>query len=389
MPAYGLGNAGVRSNKTAAGGVTAANSGTSLSGATVQLGDPALGSPLLAATFINSGGFLTTLRGSNAGYMMAITNSGAGSGLTVTAGAGEGVRGTSTGAFGVIGLSTNSVGVYGFSFNNFGVLAECRSASLTAAALFIKLDVADQNTDRRIMEIQRISSGGFGQNGIGCHINWVIETTTGQENVLQMGVYLPDATSATKISRFYIDGIDGLVVNRNLILNGDGTCSMGDLSGINNATLLLVDDAAQTVAAKNGGNNFLVLDVVNRVYQLGDIDFSNGGTYIEVNDTSKRLKFESATNRFVNIDTVAGSYQIGDIDNSTNATKLSIDDATEIFSFISGTAITGGIKTNQPSATGAGLWLLGKQVAAGVAFDATQYIEAMIDGVLYKLAIAA
>ncbi len=50
--------------------------------------------------------------------------------------------------------------------------------------------------------------------------------------------------------------------------------------------------------------------------------------------------------------------------------------------------INGNIKTATFGA-GNGAWKLGKQVAAVVAFDGTQYIEVQVDGVTYKLALAA
>jgi trimeric autotransporter adhesin len=78
----------------------------------------------------------------------------------------------------------------------------------------------------------------------------------------------------------------------------------------------------------------------------------------------------------------------GDIDTVGNASILDIDDTAQTFTMTSGGgAGIGGIKTNAPSATGAGLWLLGKNVVAASALDATQYLEAMVDGVLYKLAL--
>lgn len=50
-------------------------------------------------------------------------------------------------------------------------------------------------------------------------------------------------------------------------------------------------------------------------------------------------------------------------------------------------SIGGYLQSGQPSATGAGKWLLGKKVAAAVVLDAANYIEVSIDGVVYKLGI--
>jgi hypothetical protein len=48
-----------------------------------------------------------------------------------------------------------------------------------------------------------------------------------------------------------------------------------------------------------------------------------------------------------------------------------------------------GIKTEQPSASGAGDWKLGKLVTAAVTADTTRYVEVSVDGVVYKLIVAA
>jgi hypothetical protein len=48
----------------------------------------------------------------------------------------------------------------------------------------------------------------------------------------------------------------------------------------------------------------------------------------------------------------------------------------------------GSISTNQPSAAGAGRWKLGKVVSATVTAVTNKYLEVMVDGVVYKLALA-
>jgi hypothetical protein len=52
------------------------------------------------------------------------------------------------------------------------------------------------------------------------------------------------------------------------------------------------------------------------------------------------------------------------------------------------TKIDGTITTNQPSATGAGAWKLGKKVDASITLVTDKYIEVEIDGATYKLALA-
>jgi hypothetical protein len=427
----GLGNAGVRSSKspTSASTVIAANSGTSLSGGTtVQLGDTGAGSPLLHATFINSGGFLTTMTGANAGNrILAITNTDAGgSGLIVTA-VNEAIRGTSTNTFGVIGVSTNSVGAYGLSINNFGVIAESRTSSALASALLVKLDIVATNTDRKVIEIQRLANGAAGANNIGCNINWVLATSdAGQQNIMQLGVFLPNAANATKVSNFYIDGVDGLVVKRNILIKGTGAIQFpqfgsGAFTGVPAYTLQvdasgnLIEGAGGgwgttgTVATLTGNANvelagntlsitdstvsFFTVDTTGGGnYFLGDLNNTNNGTYIQLADSFSGIFICTKVGAFTGasvVDIRPPNYKFGDVDISANGTRLFIDDSIQKISLISagGTGV-GGIQTNAPSAAGPGLWLLGRIIVGASVLDATQYIEAMVDGVLYKLALA-
>lgn len=72
------------------------------------------------------------------------------------------------------------------------------------------------------------------------------------------------------------------------------------------------------------------------------------------------------------------------ISNSNTATPLILGD------FSANTLVfNASIKTSQPSATGAGVWKLGKKVAAVVTLDAANYIEVAVDGVVYKLGLVS
>jgi hypothetical protein len=204
------------------------------------------------------------MTGANAGNrILAITNTDAGgSGLIVTA-VNEAIRGTSTNTFGVIGVSTNSVGAYGLSINNFGVIAESRTSSALASALLVKLDIVATNTDRKVIEIQRLANGAAGANNIGCNINWVLATSdAGQQNIMQLGVFLPNAANATKVSNFYIDGVDGLVVKRNILIKGTGAIQFpqfgsGAFTGVP-AYTLQVDASGNIIEGAGGGASYKV-----------------------------------------------------------------------------------------------------------------------------------
>lgn len=47
------------------------------------------------------------------------------------------------------------------------------------------------------------------------------------------------------------------------------------------------------------------------------------------------------------------------------------------------------VKTGQPSAAGAGEWLLGKKIAGGTGVVITDYLEVSVDGVTYKIALTS
>ena len=294
-----LGNI-VRSNKKEAGGgagiITADNALTVNPAGNVQWGATAAGanSPLLHATFINSGGFLTTMTGANlAKYILSIINTDAtGFGLTVN-GPMEGIRGTSLNGFAVVGVATNSAGGAFVSINNLGVLAESRSATLIQPALLVKKDSTPTNTDERVIEIQRLVSGGNGANGIGCHINWALDTTIGQENILQIGVTLPDATSATKISNFYIDGVDGVTVKRSLLLLGTGAARLnqygiGTFTGVP-AFTLQVDANGNIIEGAAGGAGWGTTGTVATL--TGDATLALAGFKFSIANSSDTLFF--------------------------------------------------------------------------------------------------
>lgn len=201
--------------------LTADNALTLSTPTNVQWGATAAGanSPLLHDTYINSGGFITNFVGSNTGRIATFTNSGAGTGIIVTA-VNEAIRGTSTNVFGVIGQSTNSVGVFGFSTDNTGIIAEARGA--TSIALIAKLDVVDNSTDRNVIEIQRLVTGGVGTNGIGAYINWTIDESIGQSTAGRIGMRWTDATNPTRLSQFYVSGTDSGVLAELFALAGNG-----------------------------------------------------------------------------------------------------------------------------------------------------------------------
>lgn len=344
-PAYGLGNAGVRTNKDQTGAaptVTAANNGLSLSGTTAQIGQAvgAVGNPaaLLNDREIPLGGndFAIGISGDRR-LLIDVANS------IYQFGDIDGGAGSET------------------HFTIDDANREARIKSLGLNFLFIDVD----NNNHGIGDLD----GG----------------ATGTKVIAQ------GSTSTA-------------------YLNGAFT-KMGDVESGGNDFVLTVNDSGSIAHIKKAANHFFLVEIPLGVYQLGDIDGSQNGTFFEISDTNQAVKISSGGSDYMSINITTGLYGFGDFDGSNNGTAITIDDgtgniqlfagtltnaatalldaATKTFSVVfNGGAGQGGIKTNAPSATGAGLWLLGKNVAAAVAFDATQYIETMIDGVVYKLALA-
>ena len=111
---------------------------------------------------------------------------------------------------------------------------------------------------------------------------------------------------------------------------------------------------SNTVFAYGNGQSkaFFNINIPGRIYQLGDINTTFGGTYLNITDAALTGNFDFKNN------------------------------GPSIFNIAAA-----GIKTFQPSANGAGLWQLGKKLAAAVILDAANYIEVKIDNVIYKLAL--
>lgn len=185
---------------------------------------------------------------------------------------------------------------------------------------------------------------------------------------------------------------------------------MGDLNFFSNGSQLIIDDTNKFFLFSTATDgNLLALDAISNTYRIGnpnhsvfkiatnDFTFFNPGT-----DTSNILE---VTNNFfsyldgqskpkIEINISGGQYRFGNIGVAADNIYFNITAAavTGNFDFqFAGASImnvsSGGVKTTQPSANGAGLWQLGKKISAAVVLDATNYIEVKIDGTVYKLAL--
>jgi hypothetical protein len=154
-----------------------------------------------------------------------------------------------------------------------------------------------------------------------------------------------------------------------------------------------VELAGNTISITDTTVSFFTVDTTGGGnYFLGDLNNTNNGTYIQLADSFSGIFICTKVGAFTGasvVDIRPPNYKFGDVDISANGTRLFIDDSIQKISLISagGTGV-GGIQTNAPSAAGPGLWLLGRIIVGASVLDATQYIEAMVDSVLYKLALA-
>jgi hypothetical protein len=72
------------------------------------------------------------------------------------------------------------------------------------------------------------------------------------------------------------------------------------------------------------------------------------------------------------------------------APSIEADKTSKSFLFLNATAVdlVGTVKTAQPSASGAGVWKLGKFVSGAVTLDGANYIEVDIDGTIRKILVS-
>jgi len=399
----GLGNAGVRSSKSVrgpAGPVAAANNGLTLDTATgtiAQLGQDiaAVGNPavLLNDREIPMNGFDFRMRnGANQQFLIDPTTGNykigdisfgvAGTSIEIVDGAGQVIRLNATNE--LIGADPNTGKKYLYVDHFFG--KHYQFGDINAAANQMFLDI--NSTNQRL----QVFSGGLAASFLELNV--------------PVGLYsIGDINNAANHCLLQVDDANKAIYG---ILDGSAQLSMslvtgiymfGDVNTVTNGTFLKIDDTTQAVTIESNGNGGLEIDFnlfgTGIAAFLGDYFVSQNGCFLDINDGANTIALRGkiggvAGNNVFSFDGGTETVTIGDINGGGNGTKVEVVDTTEIISLISaGGAGVGGIKTNAPSATGAGLWLLGKKVAAAVAFDATQYVEVMIDGVVYKLALAA
>jgi hypothetical protein len=437
----GLGSLGVANRAqppAAAPTVTAANEGLSLSGTTVQLGNASILSALPALTasrHIPVSGFGVQLNSSN----VATPNRTAffGSGfitLTHNAGMGQTIVQLTDVPNGTNNQITDRkitiTGGPGPSFVNNGLNAAgavfasqfINSSTAAAASVVSQWYVDNTVQDFEIVKYSNANIGGGNAGGVdlvhnnagvpaaalrllASNASATIQHVVAGKTFLQTGatiITIGDVNNASNTTKAIISDAfqsftygKGLQLKLNLDIAGN-SYTMGDISAANNSTRIAAEDiistvrltaAAETLVQDPAGNHFLKVARSSNTYQFGDIDGFNNNVFLSINDNVSKVEvMQSPAFSFLRLDISNLLFSIGDIDGFTpTQAHLLVNATTGIVE-----TKNARIKTGNPSALLAGLgqWELGQRKAAVVAFDATQYIEAVIDGVLYKIAIA-
>ena len=369
-----LGNI-VRQNKKeaggGAGGLTAANNGTSVSGTTVQLGNDA---GLATAILLNDreipmGGF-SFLMHSGGNDQLLIDPAG-----SYKIGDIDNFLGFNT----FLDIDAVNAVISSYIIDGFGSIGKFSTSNSSS---FISQEdgtfaysCRTQNNNASITSNEALN--GRAQvnamhDGTNPFARMMSENEAPVTDFLNFNVYR-DQIKAN-------GGVGGVTAIPLLLDLANNIYSIGDTTAYNNGTFLQIDDAAQTVVIPNGftGDEYFRANTSGSGYSFligGDADYTLAECEVFLYGDHANLYAQDGAGNSAEI-SVNGTGSILFV-NAVNGIEIT-----------GGGATTGGIKTKQPSATGAGLWLLGKKVAAAVAFDATQYVEAMIDGVVYKLALA-
>ena len=186
-----------------------------------------------------------------------------------------------------------------------------------------------------------------------------------------------------------------LGINPYFIANAGGQqFVLGDFFGAKKANALYVEidnpglnNFVAIRGAEVGNPYFFLIDRTNGVYRIGDISNTLHNSYLSINDTAKTINFNYGGASSMLIDNNALQYQFGPAANNIRLGSFT-------FSATSGgasifRAVTTGIQSRNITNTALGpLWVLSNRIAAAVVFDATQYLEVSVAGVMYKIALA-
>jgi len=193
-----------------------------------------------------------------------------------------------------------------------------------------------------------LNIGDISNLGLGTKINiqdagQIIKT---QNGIVDNGLYIDFANNQTRIK------------NNNLGLDiFNTTLYLGDIDGINNTTIITIDDDSQIIkTATQNADNGLYLDFVNGISKLtnfsgngffqqlyetyiGDIDNNIEGTLLYIDVINNIIKTKSGgavgADKGLFLDFANNQYSFGDYDGAINGTTLTVNDSTQIISLFS------------------------------------------------------
>lgn len=293
-------------------------------GVTDSAGRIILGGSLYKTTGINTNGYGFVFSSTSSDGILTVSNSGTSGGNTYGGSFSDtktddgsfgsinyGMQGTASGAFlnvGVVGVATSGSflstggmftgGTYGMEANAgsnsaIGLIARSfpngSTSGAPAAQFYGQLSYSSE-----ILQpiIQLVRSGGIGVNGAGGSIDFIITSSTGQEQLSnQLISYWTNATNATRTSQFDIIGVSNAVTQT--------------FANFQTGGVIRTNNNADTVALKSYVRGF-VASLGNTIYSADDAITSNR----IVNLNGKVLTFSQGGNGFLSIDPTAGAEEI-------------------------------------------------------------------------------
>jgi hypothetical protein len=172
-----------------------------------------LGGSLIQNTIITSTGFKLDLI-SNVnfpGYALGVQNSGTGSGIFVQSVGGNGA---------IDAINNNGIGVVGTSSNGYGIRAVSNGNGTAFQAAQTK---STTNVVETIAQLFRETSS-LGANGIGGSLDFYVETDNSSSIPLSHKLISKwtNATFASRVSQFEIEGVNNAITSRLFALTGAG-----------------------------------------------------------------------------------------------------------------------------------------------------------------------
>ena len=254
-----------------------------------------LGGSLIQNTIITSTGFKLDLI-SNVnfpGYALGVQNSGTGSGIFVQSVGGNGA---------IDAINNNGTGVVGRSSNGYGIRAVSNGNGTAFQAAQTK---STTNVVETIAQLLRETSS-LGANGIGGSLDFYVETDN--SSIIPLSHKLiskwTNATFASRVSQFEIEGVNNAITSRLFALTGAGQ--------------LILDKYGQTPALFPGTPVWsLGVDASGNVVEFtpsggGGVTSVNSGINISVDNTNPAAPIiNSLSDRYKTSSTTSNSVSNG------------------------------------------------------------------------------